>query len=195
MDLLENTLIVKKQPEDHWSGFDRLLQKDENGIKFSQKQMKFSQYLISLLKDFDTKLLQGSLIKKNNENTENVIIEDNKIEENEQEENYLQNKTPDDENTIKKNQSELRCIVCNGNRPSTLHLLKFKQFPLCGHIIHLKCVEVIFKIVIDKSNNFRVDENFNKCKFDSLLIFPGLKNIKFNITKTNERIIKIIRRF
>ena len=48
-NLLENTLILKRQPEDNWVGFDRLFQKDENNNKYNIKQIKFSQYLISLM--------------------------------------------------------------------------------------------------------------------------------------------------
>ena len=217
-NIVENSLIIKKSPEEAWHGLDRLLQEDEEKSKYDLKQIKFSQYLISLLKDFDGKF--DIIFKK--DNTENVNQNNNSVQENNNNINYQENEIleenkdnldelsvsehskidkentnqnqnlqisnePNENEKSKKCLKDLNCSVCNKPfRSSTLHLLKYKQTPHCGHIIHIKCVELIFKISIDKSSNFRVEESFNICKLDNLFIFPGLKNLKFNIFKNTE---------
>lgn len=197
LPLIDNPLIIKKSPDDSWHGFENLLEDDENQCKYNVKQIKFSQYLISLLKDFDTKS-NCKITKHSTPENDNVIEENNQentsINENndeiENENNNIDNLTNNVENYIEKassNIQELNCIGCNkAYRSSTLHLLKYKQAPICGHIIHVKCVELLFKITIDKSFNFRVEEGFNICKFDNSNIFPGLKSLKFNVYKPTD---------
>jgi len=151
-----------------------------------------------MLKDFDGKFNVKIKINPQLENN-NQIIEENNVENETESENHEENREENEaENNNLNNQNattnkndndrcnlnihELNCIGCNKPyRSSTLHLLKYKQTPICGHIIHIKCVELIFKISIDKSSNFRVKEGFNICKLDNFNVFPGLKSLKFNI--------------
>lgn len=201
--IFENPLIIKKTPEDSWHGFEILLENDEDQCKYTMKQIKFSQYLISLLKDFDGKSIQKT---KNNTQIENInqIVEENDLENETDDQNHEENKEENEGNTnifdnqntntikneIEKanlNLQDLNCIGCNkAYRSSTIHLLKYKQTPICEHIIHVKCVELLFKISIDKSSNFRVEEGFNICKLDKSHIFPGLKSLKFKIYKQSD---------
>lgn len=201
--LIDNPMIIKKSPDESWHGFENLIENDENQNKYTIKQIKFSQYLISLLKDFNGKSINKLKINSQSENI-SPIIEENNIEneidecnlEENKEESKAETNTLDCQNVnVLKNKDskgnlntqDLNCIGCNKSyRSSTLHLLKYKQAPICGHIIHIKCVELLFKISIDKSSNFRVEEGFNICKLDNLHIFPGLKTLKFNIYRPSE---------
>jgi len=211
--IIANPLVIKKTPDESWHGFENnLLQEEDNQFKYSIKQIKFSQYLISLLKDFDGKssVINNEIVQSEtliNNINHNPIIEENHQETNS--ENDDSNKSNIEDRTNRENQNalnndkneneiknkknlnkDLNCIGCNKPyRASTLHLLKYKQTPICGHIIHIKCVEFLFKITIDKSGNFRVEEGFNICKFDNDYIFPGLKSLKFNMYKNNEETI------
>ncbi len=195
--LTENSLIIKKSPEESWHGFENLLENDENQCIYSIKQIKFSQHLVNLLIDFDGK--SNSKTNNNLQIENNKILEENRVDntidnENQEEEkediegennnldNHSNNGLRNDNEKANLNTQNLNCIGCNkAYRSSTLHLLKYKQAPICGHIIHVKCVELLFKMSIDKSSNFRVDENFNICKLDNSCLFPGLKSLKFKI--------------
>ncbi len=209
INILDNPLIIKKSPEESWHGFENSIERDEEICRYTIKQIKFSQYLISLLKDFDGKLTQINKEMNNvnldmnsnipNEDSERNfnsgipedgkdLIEDENLNVNNNEEINSNNNIESKEiERSKNNYKDLNCIICRKSfRSSTLHLLKYKQAPECGHIIHIKCVELLFKVTIDKSSNFRVEEGFNICKLDNKFIFPGLKSLKFNIYKSNE---------
>lgn len=71
-----------------------------------------------------------------------------------------------------------RCIVCKSDKASSLHLLRFKKLS-CSHLIHYKCLEIVFKLIESKSN-YSIDDLFNRCSTHNILIFPGLKSLGFN---------------
>lgn len=205
LHLMDNPLIIKKIPEENWHGFERLLQADENSCKYIIKQIKFSEYLILLLKEFDNKLLSSKnpIISNDIDNKINCIqeeVNENDESKNDQENHHQVNNISDSErlgnihngvnnqdqnihniNRVGKynEMQNFKCVICKSNRSSSLQLLKFKQFPICGDIIHVKCVEFLFKISINKSGNFRVEDNFNTCKLDGSSIFPGLSSLNF----------------
>jgi hypothetical protein len=129
----QHPLILKKSVDDKWLGLDLINTND----KYNPKHMKLSQYLTSLLKDY---------------------------------------------NDCENNVYEKSCFVCKSDRASSLHLLKFKELPICKHLIHFKCCENVFKLT-DNKNNYSIDNNFNKCRYDKIEIFIGLKSLNFILSE------------
>jgi hypothetical protein len=129
----QHPLIFKKSVDDKWLGMDLINSTD----RYNLKHMRLSQYLISLLADYD-----------------------------------------DSRNNV----YEKSCFVCKSDRASSLHLLKLKELPVCKHLIHFKCCENVFKLT-DSKNGYIVDMGFNKCRYDGVEIFIGLKSLNFQIAE------------
>jgi hypothetical protein len=81
---------------------------------------------------------------------------------------------------------EKSCFVCKSDRASSLHLLRFKELPVCKHLIHFKCCENVFKLKECK-NNYIIDVGFNLCKYDNSEIFIGLKSLNFLIAEEEKK--------
>jgi hypothetical protein len=166
--------LMKKKPEEKWLGIDNQSEgvlgssSKLNGLEtYHVKNIKLSQFLISILKDYDKKNTDGvNPIIEEDENNSSVINESNT------------------QNNQGSNLNIHKCIVCNSDRSSALQLLKFKTLPNCKHLVHFKCADIIFKTYSREKFNDKeiyVDANFNKCKHDKTDIFPGLASLKFRL--------------
>ena len=158
----QHLILIKNQPDEKWQGIEVINKKDQLfNKKYTISQQKLVHFLTNQLKNQEPKSSGIDLILDGRVDDLDYTLE--RLEQ-------MQI------NDLASSSSE-KCIVCKSKHKSSLPNLVFKELP-CGHIVHLKCSEQIFKIS-EKGNT--VGENFNLCSIDKKCIYPGLLSLKFKV--------------